>query len=103
MFPVLVCSTKKNLATLLLSQGLLDKGCIPLTMGGDHLISYPILRAVAAKYGPVALIHVDAHSDTAEHQVTTKMTLFRFLFLNWPFIVNIHSIIKATTLHLSGI
>ena len=35
----------------------------PLTAGGDHLISLPILRAVAAK-GPVGLIHFDAHSDT---------------------------------------
>ena len=43
-------------------------------MGGDHLISYPILKAVASKYGPVALIHVDAHSDTAEHQVTFFLT-----------------------------
>jgi len=39
-------------------------------MGGDHMISYPILRAVASKHGPVALIHVDAHSDTAEHQAS---------------------------------
>ena len=35
----------------------------PLTAGGDHLISLPILRAVAAKR-PVGLIHFDAHSDT---------------------------------------
>ena len=39
-------------------------------MGGDHLISYPILKAIDAKHGPVALIHIDAHSDTAEHQVS---------------------------------
>jgi len=43
-------------------------------MGGDHLITYPILRAVASKYGPVALIHVDAHSDTAEHQSGFPLT-----------------------------
>uniref|UniRef100_A0A8C6U5D2 Agmatine ureohydrolase (agmatinase) n=1 Tax=Neogobius melanostomus TaxID=47308 RepID=A0A8C6U5D2_9GOBI len=36
-------------------------GCIPLTMGGDHTIAYPILQAVAEKYGPVGLVHVDAH------------------------------------------
>jgi guanidinopropionase len=35
----------------------------PLTAGGDHLVSLPILRAVAAN-GPVGLIHFDAHSDT---------------------------------------
>lgn len=35
----------------------------PLTAGGDHLISLPILRALATQ-GPVGLIHFDAHSDT---------------------------------------
>lgn len=38
-------------------------GCIPITAGGDHLISLPILRALAAD-GPVGMIHFDAHSDT---------------------------------------
>ncbi len=35
-----------------------------IAMGGDHLISLPLLRAVAAKHGPVGLIHFDAHVDT---------------------------------------
>jgi guanidinobutyrase len=34
-----------------------------LTIGGDHTIALPILRAMAKKHGPVALIHVDAHAD----------------------------------------
>ncbi|MCX7815730.1 MAG: agmatinase [Tepidimonas ignava] len=42
-------------------------GCIPLTLGGDHTIVLPILRAIAARHGPVALIHVDAHADVNEH------------------------------------
>jgi guanidinobutyrase len=41
----------------------LRHGCIPLTLGGDHTIALPILRALAAKHGPVALVHVDAHAD----------------------------------------
>uniref|UniRef100_A0A3Q2ZNG6 Agmatinase (putative) n=1 Tax=Kryptolebias marmoratus TaxID=37003 RepID=A0A3Q2ZNG6_KRYMA len=41
-------------------------GCIPLTMGGDHTVTYPILQAVAEKHGPVGLIHVDAHADTSD-------------------------------------
>ncbi|WP_421566399.1 agmatinase [Ochrobactrum sp. EDr1-4] len=45
---------------------LLRHEVIPLTMGGDHTISWPILRAIARKHGPVALIHVDAHADTNE-------------------------------------
>ncbi len=45
---------------------IVNSGCIPLTLGGDHTIVLPILRAVAAKHGPVALIHVDAHADVNE-------------------------------------
>ena len=40
---------------------------VPLTLGGDHTLTWPVLRAIAAKHGPVALIHVDAHADTSEH------------------------------------
>jgi guanidinopropionase len=40
-------------------------GVTPLSIGGDHIVSYPILRALAAR-GPVGLIHVDAHSDTGD-------------------------------------
>lgn len=42
---------------------IIDAGCIPLTLGGDHTIVLPILRALARKHGPVALVHVDAHAD----------------------------------------
>ncbi|MEY2687026.1 MAG: agmatinase [Pseudomonadota bacterium] len=41
----------------------LAAGCIPMTLGGDHTIALPILRAVAERHGPVALVHVDAHAD----------------------------------------
>ena len=40
----------------------LDKGIVPLTGGGDHLSSLPILRAVA-RNGPVGMIHFDSHTD----------------------------------------
>ncbi len=42
---------------------LVEAGVVPLTAGGDHSISYPILRAVACE-GPVGLIQIDAHTDT---------------------------------------
>jgi agmatinase len=38
-------------------------GCL-LTLGGDHTIALPLLRAVAALHGPVAVVHFDAHLDT---------------------------------------
>jgi agmatinase len=43
---------------------LLDTGARLVTIGGDHTIALPLLRAVAAKHGPVALLHFDAHLDT---------------------------------------
>ena len=35
-----------------------------LTLGGDHFITWPLLKAHAAKYGPLALVQFDAHQDT---------------------------------------
>lgn len=42
---------------------LLGHGVIPVSMGGDHTVVLPILRAVARRHGPVGLVHVDAHTD----------------------------------------
>jgi agmatinase len=42
----------------------LRSGAVPIIAGGDHSISLPILRAVAAKHGPVSLVQFDAHIDT---------------------------------------
>ncbi|MBF9033572.1 agmatinase [Rhodobacterales bacterium HKCCE2091] len=44
--------------------GILDQGAAAITLGGDHSITLPILRAHAAKHGPLALIQFDAHTDT---------------------------------------
>jgi agmatinase len=43
---------------------ILDQGVATLALGGDHFISYPVLKAYAAKHGPLSLVHFDAHSDT---------------------------------------
>lgn len=43
---------------------LLDTGARLVTIGGDHTIALPLLRAVSRKHGPVALLHFDAHLDT---------------------------------------
>ncbi|MEM9850578.1 MAG: agmatinase [Pseudomonadota bacterium] len=42
---------------------LLAHDLVPMTLGGDHTLTYPVLRAIAKKHGPVALVHVDAHAD----------------------------------------
>jgi agmatinase len=44
----------------------LTRGVTPIFLGGDHSVSLPLLRAVAKKHGPVALVHFDAHSDLWE-------------------------------------
>jgi guanidinobutyrase len=38
-------------------------GAAPFTLGGDHTIVLPILRALAKKHGPVGVVHIDAHAD----------------------------------------
>ena len=46
------------------AKTILDSGTEMLTFGGDHFITYPLLRAHAEKFGPIALVHFDAHTDT---------------------------------------
>jgi agmatinase len=41
----------------------LKAGAALISLGGDHSITYPILQAVAARYGPVDILHFDAHPD----------------------------------------
>ncbi|MFU1476616.1 agmatinase [Roseovarius sp. C7] len=45
-------------------KGILDQGAASIAIGGDHYISFPILRAYAEKFGKLSLLHFDAHSDT---------------------------------------
>lgn len=46
------------------AERILGSGSAMLTFGGDHFITYPLLKAHARKHGPLTLIHFDAHSDT---------------------------------------
>ncbi|NVK32333.1 MAG: agmatinase [Gammaproteobacteria bacterium] len=45
---------------------ILESGAKMLTFGGDHFVSYPLLKAHAKVHGPIALLQFDAHSDTWE-------------------------------------
>lgn len=49
------------------------EGVIPLSAGGDHSISYPILKAIA-KDRPVGMVHIDAHTDTCDEEMGFKFT-----------------------------
>ena len=53
---------------------LLEADVIPVSLGGDHTVSLPILRALARKHGPMALVHVDAHADTNDEMFGEKIT-----------------------------
>ncbi len=48
------------------AKSILASGTFLLTMGGDHSITYPILKAQAERHGPISLIQIDAHCDTWE-------------------------------------
>lgn len=55
---------------------ILEAGSSLLSIGGDHYVSLPLLRAHAKKYGPLALIHFDAHSDTWVNEDLHHGTMF---------------------------
>ncbi len=48
-------------------------GAVPLSAGGDHSITLPILRAIAAKQ-PVGMVHIDAHTDTCDEELGCRYT-----------------------------
>jgi guanidinobutyrase len=52
---------------------ILEHGCVPLTMGGDHTIVLPILRAMKKKYGALGVVHVDAHADVNDTMFGEKI------------------------------
>jgi guanidinobutyrase len=52
---------------------ILAGGCIPVTLGGDHTITLPILRAINRRHGPVGLIHIDAHADVNDEMFGEKI------------------------------
>ncbi len=45
---------------------LLDSGAFLMSLGGDHYVAWPLLKAHAERHGPMALIQFDAHQDTWE-------------------------------------
>ena len=45
------------------AAGIIGSGAEMITLGGDHYITYPLLKAHAKKHGPLSLVHFDAHRD----------------------------------------
>ena len=52
---------------------ILQHDVIPLTMGGDHTLVLPVLRAIAKKHGPVGVVHIDAHADVNDTMFGEKI------------------------------
>ncbi len=64
-------------------DAILTSEAVPLAIGGDHSITLPILRAIAKRHSPVALVHVDAHADVNDEMFGEKEahgTVFRRAF-----------------------
>jgi guanidinobutyrase len=54
-------------------DAIVEAGAKPLTLGGDHTIVLPILRALRRKHGPLGLVHVDAHADVNDTMFGEKI------------------------------
>jgi agmatinase len=67
-------STDEMLAATVARTGaLITAGAGVVSIGGDHLVSYPLLQAHFEHYGRMALVHFDAHSDTWEYDLDAPL------------------------------
>ena len=75
-------------------SGIIAGGAAALSIGGDHYVTYPILKAHAAKHGPLCLLQFDAHSDTWEDKSPDRVdhgTMFHHA-INDGLIIAEHSV-----------
>jgi len=62
-------SIEKTMASITSTASeILDTNTTLIALGGDHSITLPLMRAAAKKFGPLSLVHVDAHIDTWEEE-----------------------------------
>jgi agmatinase len=73
------------------ASNVLARGASLLTFGGDHLVTLPLLRAHARQFGPLALVHFDAHSDTWRDETLNHGSMF-FHALREGLLVPEHSV-----------
>jgi agmatinase len=62
------------------AAGILATDTAMITLGGDHFITLPILRAHAAKYGPLSFIQFDAHSDLWQDDDMSRIDHGTFMY-----------------------
>lgn len=70
--PGFIQETYENMVEVL--EPMYQKGVVPIVMGGDHSVTLGELRAAARAYGPVSLLHFDAHTDTVDSYFGQKYT-----------------------------
>ncbi|MFD1708615.1 agmatinase [Siminovitchia sediminis] len=70
--PGFIQETYENMVEVL--APMYQRGIVPIVMGGDHSITLGELRAAAKAYGPVSLLHFDAHTDTVDSYFGQKYT-----------------------------
>ena len=66
-----------------------------VVFGGDHTLSYPSIKAVAEKFGPVVLVHFDSHLDTFPPLWGQALSCHRFCSKIWENSVNIWSSLSS--------
>lgn len=72
--PINTFSLEKSVAIIeAFYDDVLAHGAVPFTLGGDHTLVLPIIRAMAKKHGPVGVIHVDAHADINDEMFGEKI------------------------------
>jgi agmatinase len=54
------------------TDSLVRAGVVPMSVGGDHSITLPILRSLARRHGPLGVVHFDAHPDTWDEYFGSK-------------------------------
>ncbi len=62
------------------AAGIIDSGAALLSLGGDHSVTLPLLRAHADRHGQLGLIHFDAHSDLWEDDSPARIDHGTFLY-----------------------
>lgn len=73
--PVLPADASRSHAAIEQTVGaVLEAGAIPVILGGDHSIAEPDIRACAAVYGPLGLVHFDTHTDTGHEVFGAKIS-----------------------------
>ncbi len=64
VIPTSILHTMQAITTA--ASNIIETGTTLITLGGDHSIALPLLRAHAKKHGPLSVVHIDAHLDTWE-------------------------------------